>query len=318
MKKLQCELCGSLDILKTADDLFQCQCCGCKYTLAQAKSLLGTVEVVKGNAELERLLSNAAVQNKNGDYEDAKKTYAGLQKEYPADYRVWWGMVESEFLSIAKKKAVTNPNPMLSNYQKAMNLCNDEAQKAKIQQHWLKQWRSYPALIRSGSYRMYIFSKSKEMKIYDSICPEMKALVDEGYANAKALRDANLIHLSTRLHMMYTFEFIGNATWSYAWPSHDTPFFTFAIGKQCCLPSPLSNLGEDLAFPVDLDFSISPIEKGIEIARQRANECARTRMHYHCCPNLFCNGRGPSKGMFGKWHNCTTCGAKTLSIVNDL
>lgn len=41
---MQCELCGSIDIVTTGDNLFQCQYCGCKYTLEQAKTLvLGTV-----------------------------------------------------------------------------------------------------------------------------------------------------------------------------------------------------------------------------------------------------------------------------------
>jgi len=53
MKKLQCELCGSLEILKTADNLFQCQHCGCKYTLEQAKSLIvGTVVAVSPDFEI--------------------------------------------------------------------------------------------------------------------------------------------------------------------------------------------------------------------------------------------------------------------------
>lgn len=48
MRKLQCELCGSVDILKTADNLFQCQCCGCKYTLEQARCLVhGTVTAIQ-------------------------------------------------------------------------------------------------------------------------------------------------------------------------------------------------------------------------------------------------------------------------------
>lgn len=48
MRKLQCELCGSVDILKTADNLFQCQCCGCKYTLEQARYLVqGTVTIAQ-------------------------------------------------------------------------------------------------------------------------------------------------------------------------------------------------------------------------------------------------------------------------------
>ena len=40
MNKLQCELCGSVDIVKTGDALFQCQHCGCKYTLEEAKKIL--------------------------------------------------------------------------------------------------------------------------------------------------------------------------------------------------------------------------------------------------------------------------------------
>ena len=53
MKKLQCELCGSLEILKTADNLFQCQHCGCKYTFDQAKSLIsGTVVAMSPDFEI--------------------------------------------------------------------------------------------------------------------------------------------------------------------------------------------------------------------------------------------------------------------------
>ena len=33
MKKMQCESCGSTNIVKIADNLFQCQFCGCKYSL---------------------------------------------------------------------------------------------------------------------------------------------------------------------------------------------------------------------------------------------------------------------------------------------
>lgn len=40
--KIQCELCGGIDIKKNDEGLFQCQSCGCKYTLNQAKTLLST------------------------------------------------------------------------------------------------------------------------------------------------------------------------------------------------------------------------------------------------------------------------------------
>ena len=40
MKKLQCELCGSVDIMKVDDNVFQCQHCGCKYTQDEVKKIL--------------------------------------------------------------------------------------------------------------------------------------------------------------------------------------------------------------------------------------------------------------------------------------
>lgn len=51
MHELQCELCRSSDFLKNADGLYQCQGCGCKYTLEQAKTFY------KG-----------AMHNKNSDF----------------------------------------------------------------------------------------------------------------------------------------------------------------------------------------------------------------------------------------------------------
>lgn len=40
MNKLQCELCGSVDIVKIEDNVFQCQYCGCKYTAEEAKKII--------------------------------------------------------------------------------------------------------------------------------------------------------------------------------------------------------------------------------------------------------------------------------------
>ncbi len=40
MNKLQCELCGSVEIIKTEDNLFKCKACGCSYTLEQARFLV--------------------------------------------------------------------------------------------------------------------------------------------------------------------------------------------------------------------------------------------------------------------------------------
>ena len=60
MQAIKCELCGSNEFTKV-DGLFQCNHCNTKYTLEEAKKLMvsGTVEVVTGNAEKERLINNA-------------------------------------------------------------------------------------------------------------------------------------------------------------------------------------------------------------------------------------------------------------------
>ena len=47
MKKIQCEVCGSNDIIKTDENVFQCQYCGTKYTLEQAKVLFSGVVQTK-------------------------------------------------------------------------------------------------------------------------------------------------------------------------------------------------------------------------------------------------------------------------------
>ena len=41
MNKLQCEVCGSLEITKVNDDTFRCAHCGCNYTLNQTRVLFG-------------------------------------------------------------------------------------------------------------------------------------------------------------------------------------------------------------------------------------------------------------------------------------
>lgn len=45
MQKIQCSLCGSIDIVMVDDNVYQCQSCGCKYTQELARKLIVTGEV---------------------------------------------------------------------------------------------------------------------------------------------------------------------------------------------------------------------------------------------------------------------------------
>ena len=98
MQAIKCELCGSNEFTKV-DGLFQCNHCNTKYTLEEAKKLIvsGTVEVVKGNAEKERLFSNAETCMKIGEFEKAKSFYEKMINTFPSDYRGWWGKYSIPF-----------------------------------------------------------------------------------------------------------------------------------------------------------------------------------------------------------------------------
>lgn len=76
MKRMECEICGSNNLIKTEENVFECQACGCKYTLEQAKSLLqeitGTVSV-SNIASAENLLLRARRFLDDLDFDSAKE-----------------------------------------------------------------------------------------------------------------------------------------------------------------------------------------------------------------------------------------------------
>lgn len=86
MQAIKCELCGSNQLIKK-DGCFQCEHCGTKYTLEEAKKLIvsGTVEVSKGEAEKEDLLKNGNLFISENDFENANKVYEILHFQYPDD-----------------------------------------------------------------------------------------------------------------------------------------------------------------------------------------------------------------------------------------
>lgn len=82
MKKLVCELCGDINLVKT-DGLFVCQSCGCKYTIEEARKMMidGTVDVtgtvkVDRSSEIENILKNADTTFGDGNYKEAFDLYS--------------------------------------------------------------------------------------------------------------------------------------------------------------------------------------------------------------------------------------------------
>jgi tetratricopeptide (TPR) repeat protein len=84
MVKIQCELCGSIEIRKGEDGLFQCQNCGVKYSPEQAKKLFSSNEVsIDHSSEIDDLLLNAESLIKNKNFEKAKSCYERVLQIQP-------------------------------------------------------------------------------------------------------------------------------------------------------------------------------------------------------------------------------------------
>lgn len=83
MNAIKCEICGSSELLKD-NGVFVCQYCGTKYSLEEARKLLGTVKIDKSD-DIENLKTLASRNLQNGDYKQASAYYEQVLRELPND-----------------------------------------------------------------------------------------------------------------------------------------------------------------------------------------------------------------------------------------
>lgn len=81
---MKCEICGSNDIIKS-DGVYICQHCGTKYTVEEARKLIGVVEIDKSkDISNWRTLARRAKDQRNA--EEAIKYYTQIESEDPNDW----------------------------------------------------------------------------------------------------------------------------------------------------------------------------------------------------------------------------------------
>lgn len=102
MQAMVCELCGSTNIVKK-DDMFQCQHCGAKYSVEEAKKLIGSVKSVNNQTEKYLTLARRAKEKNNA--ENAAKYYELVLLENPmsweaAFYTVYFKAMECRIIDI--------------------------------------------------------------------------------------------------------------------------------------------------------------------------------------------------------------------------
>lgn len=192
MKKIQCELCGSNDIVKVDSDVFQCAHCGCKYTAQQAQNMIfGKVETTIGTAELSRLIKNTETQIKTG--QDAHETIGRLIKEFPADYHGYWLYIEDKFSTAYRIKSVRYGIPSCKGmYDILLKILEDDnVLREKAQQFWESNFKKiYDGLVNgeiSGLLNNW-HTNTGDFNVH----PLMEKAYNMGINNAKILRENHI------------------------------------------------------------------------------------------------------------------------------
>ena len=92
MKQLTCEMCGGTDLLKQ-DGVFVCQTCGCKYSVEEARKMMGEVSStpveVKNAAQLENLLNLAKSSFQSKNYAQAENFCNQVIAMDDKNYEAW-------------------------------------------------------------------------------------------------------------------------------------------------------------------------------------------------------------------------------------
>lgn len=302
MKKLQCELCGSIDIVKTADNLFECQSCGCKYTAEQAKSLIsGTVEVVKGQAECERLLKNALVRIKLGDFAEAEELLKKITSDFP-DVSDGWSMLvlaQQNQLMQAEVFYQRRAREILQNYSRAVRTATDSELLEKLQQTWDAFWKNYAEQLKRGEK---FLSSDVDTNVKAA---EFPAFTEPFAALSKDMADV----IQYGINAANTLEQNGvSALWGYTdiWfgPVNDHHRLHFVLGRQSFVENRESGWIHTPSYNWALmPQSATPLDQNMLYKLQAAAEQSRRMLiQMGRCPSC---GSYLEKKLFG--YKCARC-----------
>ncbi len=133
MKAMVCEMCSSNDLVKQ-DGMFVCQHCGTKYTVEEAKKLMGTVKIDK-TEETEKLLVLARRARDEQNCENAEKYYGMILQEDPNSweatfFQVYFRSMQCRIMDIenAARSVANNINTTIKMISEMSNI--DERSKA--------------------------------------------------------------------------------------------------------------------------------------------------------------------------------------------
>lgn len=134
MNALVCEMCQSNELVKE-NGMYVCQHCGTKYTVEEARKLLGSVKIDKSE-EIEKLLSLARRARDDNNSVNAEKYYAAVLLEEPNNweasfFQLYFSCVQRKLIEIEHTTKLFI-NSLASNIDLALKLSDGNEREAAV------------------------------------------------------------------------------------------------------------------------------------------------------------------------------------------
>jgi len=218
MDKLVCDICGGKLIMQVGG-VSKCDSCGMDYSLArmrekvQEMKIVGPIETVRGEAELERELAAVKQFTELGYYDKAIEKGMKLIDEFPHDYRCWWETACAHAKDIVGRrnniplyfvnltyKTLRHKTPIHKTAIQLAEKLPDKNIAAELNKKWNDIWAKALPRIASEDCWFQIFEDTsikyneweKRLSEAKHNHPVFADILDKGVANAKALDDAGI------------------------------------------------------------------------------------------------------------------------------
>lgn len=156
MQAMVCEMCHSNDLVKQ-DGLYVCQHCGTKYTVEEARKLLGTVKIDK-TEETEKLLILARRAREDNNSENAEKYYGMVLQEDPnnweaAFFQVYYQSMQCKILNISS--AAYSVANSIDSTMRLIAQIQDEEEKSRALDTVITYSQHIASLLSDGAIKHY-------------------------------------------------------------------------------------------------------------------------------------------------------------------
>ena len=182
MKRITCEMCGSTDLVKK-DGLFECQSCGTKYSVEEAKKMMveGTVNVegtvkIDDTNKINNLIKNAKTLFKDGKTDESYKLFGDVLNIDTENYIAitYRGLCSAWHSSIADPKIGDAVNGISRGFEIAKKELGETADYAKFCMEILGEMGKISVACMNLYRKHYLDAHNNYMEATNSLMSSLK------------------------------------------------------------------------------------------------------------------------------------------------